>query len=73
MLNGVGDWEMGYIDPGIFGMISQIGYLLVFAVVSGFMFFFQPLKNLYGKIFKREQAVAPEQTTEDADAQQPGV
>ena len=65
---------MGYIDPGIFGMISQIGYLLFFAVVSGFMFFFQPLKNLYGRIFSRGQASTPGQETEDAaDAQQPGV
>ena len=44
---------MGYLDPGIFGMISQIGYVLLFAVVSGFMFFFQPIKNLYTRIFGR--------------------
>ena len=65
---------MGYVDPGIFGMISQIGYLLVFAVVSGFMFFFQPLKNLFGRVFKREQALEPATEHDDAaDAQRPGV
>ena len=49
---------MGYIDPGAFGLISQIGYLLLFAVVSGFMFFFKPIKNLFTKRFKRQSSEA---------------
>ena len=47
---------MGYIDPGAFGLISQIGYIVLFAVVSGFMFFFNPLKKLARKIFKKQVA-----------------
>jgi hypothetical protein len=67
---------MGYLDPGIFGMISQIGYVLLFALVSGFMFFFQPIKNVLN-VFNRmlgRSTAKPEQTdTENiADSQQPG-
>ncbi len=49
---------MGYIDPGAFGLIAQIGYVLLFAVVSGFMFFFKPIKNLLKKRFKRQSSEA---------------
>jgi Na+-transporting methylmalonyl-CoA/oxaloacetate decarboxylase gamma subunit len=65
---------MGYLDPGIFGMISQIAYVLVFAVVSGLMFFFQPIKHMFDRLFKRS---VPESTTVETaharDSQQPGV
>ncbi len=57
---------MGYIDPGIFGMITQIGYVLLFGLVSGLVFFFQPVKNLYNRLFKREQAGVAGQEHEDA-------
>jgi hypothetical protein len=64
---------MGYLDPGIFGMISQIGYVLLFAVVSGFMFFFQPLKNLYNRVLGRRGPDAQEAEMEDVgDSHQPG-
>ncbi len=64
---------MGYLDPGIFGMISQIGYVLLFAVVSAFMFLFQPLKNLYGRMFGRGTAEPQQSEMEDvADRQEPG-
>ena len=56
---------MGYIDPGIFGMITQIGYVLLFAVVSAFMFFFQPIKNVFDRIFRRQAAES--QRTEPDD------
>ncbi len=63
---------MGYLDPGIFGMISQIGYVLLFAVVSGFMFLFQPLKNLFGRMFGRGAADPQRSEMEDAaDGQEP--
>jgi hypothetical protein len=64
---------MGYLDPGIFGMISQIGYVLLFAVVSAFMFLFQPLKNLFGRVFGRGTAGSQRSEMEDAaDGQEPG-
>ena len=65
---------MGYLDPGIFGMISQIAYVLVFAVVSGLMFFFQPIKHMFDRLFKRG---VPESSTGETahagDSRQPGV
>jgi hypothetical protein len=45
---------MGYINPAAFGLISQIGYLLLFAIVSSFLFFFKPLKRMFGRLFKRQ-------------------
>ena len=44
---------MGYIDPGAFGIISQIGYVVLFALVTGFMFFFNPIKRGVSRFFRR--------------------
>ncbi len=44
---------MGYIDPGAFGLIAQIGYLALFAVVSGLAFFFKPIKRWVKRVFHR--------------------
>ena len=52
---------MGYIDPGAFGLISQIGYILLFAIVSGFMFFFKPIKTWLNKLFRRRQSAAQQE------------
>jgi hypothetical protein len=56
---------MGYLDPGIFGMISQIGYVLLFALVSVFMFFFQPIKNAVSRVFKRQASETQLPETEE--------
>jgi hypothetical protein len=45
---------MGYIDPGLFGIISQIGYVVLFGLVSGLLFFFRPLKNVFSRVFTRQ-------------------
>jgi uncharacterized iron-regulated membrane protein len=47
---------MGYVDPGAFGLISQIGYILLFAIVSGFMFFFNRLKSMVKRLFSPKSA-----------------
>jgi hypothetical protein len=39
---------MGYIDPGLFGLLSQIGVVFLLVVVTGFTFF----SKLFRKIFK---------------------
>jgi len=44
---------MGYIDPGAFGLISQIGYVILFALVTGFMFFFNPIKRGMSRLLHR--------------------
>lgn len=56
---------MGYIDPGMFGMISQIGYMILFAVVSSFMFFFQPLKDLINRVRGKNQRPLAQADNED--------
>ncbi len=53
---------MGYIDPGLFGILSQSGLVILAVIVSGFTFFFKPIKNLFGKIFKKQSA--PTETTQ---------
>jgi hypothetical protein len=45
---------MGYLDPGLFGMISQIGLAIFLLVVSVFAFFFRPVKAFFLKVFKKD-------------------
>lgn len=44
---------MAYIDPGSFGLISQIGYALLVAVVTGFMFPVNALRKMLKRLFNR--------------------
>ena len=44
---------MGYIDPAAFGVISQVGYLILFALVTGFMFLFNSIKRGLSRLFHR--------------------
>ena len=39
---------MGYLDPSLFGLITQLGYILLFGIVTAL---FSPLK-IVKKIFK---------------------
>jgi hypothetical protein len=59
---------MGYIDPGLFGIISQIGFLILFVTGSVFLFFFKPLKRAIKRIFLRKKTSA--QLTEAEGANQ---
>jgi len=45
---------MGYLDPGFFGLLSQIGTALLLVVISAFTFFSKPLKKFFNKTFKKE-------------------
>ena len=45
---------MGYLDPGIFGILSQVGLAILLIVVSAFTFFLKPIKNAFKKIFKKK-------------------
>ena len=40
---------MGYIDPGLFGIISQIGVAIGLVVISAFAFIFKPFRKLFSK------------------------
>lgn len=37
---------MGYLDPGIFGIVSQIGFGILFVVSTVFLFFFKKIKAI---------------------------
>jgi len=57
---------MGYIDPGSFGLVSQIGYILLFVLVSGFMLFFKPIKQLFNRLTGRKQSGATRDESGDS-------
>jgi hypothetical protein len=42
-------FSMGYIDPGLFGIISQIGLALGLVIISAFAFLFKPFKKWFPK------------------------
>jgi hypothetical protein len=50
---------MGYLDPGLFGMLSQIGLAVFLIAVSAFAFFSKPIKKFFSRIFKGKR---PNQT-----------
>lgn len=43
---------MGYLDPGLFGILSQVGLTVFLLVVSAFAFFGKSIKKAFAKIFK---------------------
>lgn len=54
----------GYIDPGSFGLISQVGYLILFSFLSIVLFFWHAAKsgvasirrtlaNAFGRVLRR--------------------
>ncbi len=45
---------MGYLDPGFFGLLSQIGTALLLVFVSAFTFFSKPIKKFFHKVFHKE-------------------
>jgi hypothetical protein len=45
---------MGYIDPGLFGTLSQVGMTVFLLLVTGFAFFLKPIKRLLGRLFHKE-------------------
>lgn len=49
---------MQYVDPTSLGVISQIGYLVLFLGVSGLTLLFRPVKRLIGRIRKRPEPPA---------------
>lgn len=60
---------MGYLDPGLFGMISQIGLAIFLLVVSVFAFFFRPVKSFFLKIFKKDSKASTASTDSAASVE----
>ncbi len=61
---------MGYLDPGLFGMLSQVGLMLLLVVVSAFTFFFRPIKKFFRRIFKKENQDKPVASSDANEVQQ---
>jgi len=57
---------MGYLDPGLFGMISQLGLAVLLAVVSGFVFFLKPIKKLFSTLFNGKSEAKQSDKAEDS-------
>ena len=47
---------MGYLDPGLFGLLSQVGLTILLLLVSAFAFFFKPIKRFFLMLIKREKS-----------------
>ena len=61
---------MGYIDPNALGIISQIGYMIVFVATTSLLFFFRPIKRFFRRITgKPEVDTPPPASTTDTAAQ----
>ncbi len=45
---------MNYIDPGLFGTISQVGITVFLLLVTAFTFFMKPIKTLWRRLFHRD-------------------
>ncbi|NMC45294.1 MAG: hypothetical protein GYA52_00530 [Chloroflexi bacterium] len=55
---------MGYLDPGFFGLLSQIGTALLLVVISAFTFFSKPIKKFFNKLSKKEEKEQPSEKEE---------
>lgn len=55
---------MGYIDPGAFGIVSQIGYLVLFVFASVFLFLLKPLRRTADKLLGKTK---PDDSAQDLD------
>jgi hypothetical protein len=58
---------MGYLDPGLFGVISQVGLAVLLAVVSVFMFFLNPIKKFFNKSSKKNEAGEEAASTDNSE------
>ncbi len=61
---------MGYLDPGLFGLLSQVGLAVFLIAVSAFTFFFKPIKKFFTRIFKGEEPNKSETSKNDSEIPQ---
>jgi DNA-binding MltR family transcriptional regulator len=47
---------MGYLDPGLFGILSQIGVAILLVLVTAFALFSKSIKKFFAKIFKKNES-----------------
>ena len=61
---------MGYLDPGLFGILSQVCLGIFLLGVTAFAFFFRPIKKVFTKIFNSKKLDQPESASNDEQAPQ---
>jgi hypothetical protein len=61
---------MGYIDPGLFGIVSQLGLTILLILGSVFMFFLNPIKKLFSRIFRKGEQSNTDKGLSDESQQQ---
>lgn len=61
---GLANAALLYVDPGVFGQIAQIGYLVLFAALSAILFLFKPIKAL----LQRLRGGRPQRDTPDPES-----
>jgi dsDNA-binding SOS-regulon protein len=55
---------MGYLDPGLFGILSQVGLAVFLIAVSAFTFFSKPIKKVLSRIFKKKSPDQPQSVSD---------
>jgi hypothetical protein len=58
---------MGYIDPALFGVLSQLGVVFLFVLVSAITFFRRRLTKLINKLVARVRRMSRKRQTDDPD------
>jgi len=61
---------MGYLDPGLFGILSQVGLGIFLLIVSAFAFFFRPIKKFFARLFKGKKLEQSESAANDEQTPQ---
>ncbi len=61
---------MGYLDPSLFGILSQVGLAVFFIAVSAFTFFSKPIKKFVKRVFKRADSKKTETSDVKNEVQQ---
>jgi hypothetical protein len=46
---------MGYLDPNLFGMVAQIAYLIITAIVSYFILLPKKIRAYFVNLFKKKK------------------
>ena len=58
---------MGCLDPGLFGLLSQVGLAVFLVAVSALTVFFKPIKKLFLRIIKGKRSIQTEIVSDHKD------
>jgi hypothetical protein len=58
---------MGYLDPNIFGIVSQVGFVVFFGITTMFVFFSKTMKMMISNIVRVLLRRSPSLVREEED------